>query len=121
MDDERVIADIARKVLVRAGYDVRVERDGAAALAAYREAFAAGRRFDAVILDLTVPLGMGGAEASEKILALDPKARIILSSGYLGKKGEPGERGAGKPRTLPKPYSIRQLTEAVAAAVRRRA
>lgn len=120
MDDERVIGDVARKVLVRAGYAVRVEREGAAAVAAYREALAAGRRYDAVILDLTVPLGMGGAEAAEKILALDPKAKIILSSGYTGKEAAPGARGAGKLRTLPKPYSIRQLTEAVAAAVRRR-
>lgn len=121
MDDERAVAGVARKVLVRAGYTVSVEREGAGAVAAYRKALAAGRRFDAVLLDLTVPLGMGGAEAAEKIYALDPKARIILSSGYAEDEVSRSFHKSRKPRMLSKPYTIRQLTETVAAVMRRRA
>jgi CheY-like chemotaxis protein len=120
MDDEAVVGDIARKILGRAGYTVSVELEGAAAVAAYRAALAAGKRFDAVILDLTVPGGMGGMEAAAEMLVLDPKASIILSSGYS--KDDPGYSAFadGRVSFLAKPYTIEQLTRMVAKAIRSR-
>ena len=120
MDDERAVGDIARRALGRAGYHVSVEREGAAAVEAYRKAMAAGRRFDAVILDLTVHEGMGGAEASARILELDPKARVILSSGYSKEDIGGALKGREGIGVLQKPYSIRQLTKTVADAIWRR-
>ncbi|MDD5303853.1 MAG: PAS domain-containing protein [Elusimicrobia bacterium] len=120
MDDEAVVADIARKILRRAGYAVSVEREGAAAVAAYRKAFEAGRRFDAVILDMTVPDGMGGSEAAAEILALDPKASMILSSGYSKDELSDFVAAAGRLSFLEKPYTVQQLTRMVSAAIRRR-
>jgi PAS domain S-box-containing protein len=120
MDDERAVAEIARKVLGRAGYDVSVVGEGLAAVDAYRRALDSGKRFDAVILDLTVPEGLGGVEASSRILKLDPKARIILSSGYSKEDIGHAFPGAERLRVLEKPYSIRQLTKVVAEAIRKR-
>lgn len=120
MDDESVIADIAGKILRRAGYTVSVEQEGAAAVAAYREAFDAGKRFDAVILDLAVPGGMGGRAAAAEILALDPKANVILSSGCSKDQRGDSLAAAGRHSFLEKPYTIQQLTRTVAAAIRGR-
>ena len=120
MDDEAVIGDIARRILSRAGYTVSVELEGAAAVATYRAALDAGKRFDAVILDMTVPGGMGGMEAAAEMLVLDPKVGIILSSGYS--KDDPGYSAlaAGRVSFLAKPYTMEQLTSMVAKAIRSR-
>ena len=118
MDDEAEVGAIARKVLAWAGYTVSVELEGAAAVAAYRAALAAGKRFDAVILDLTVPGGMGGMEAAADILVLDPKAGIILSSGYSNVYPGYCALAAGRISFLAKPYTIEQLTSMVAKTIR---
>lgn len=117
MDDEAVVSDTAEKILRRAGYIVSVEREGAAAVAAYRKAFASGKRFDAAILDLTVPGGMGGMEAAAEMLALDPKASIILSSGYSKDDLSSSALAGGRLSFLEKPYTVQQITRMVAAAI----
>jgi two-component system cell cycle sensor histidine kinase/response regulator CckA len=61
---------------------VTTAKNGEEALAWYTEAGKRKKAFDAVILDLTIPGGMGGKEAAQKLLAADPAARLIVSSGY---------------------------------------
>ncbi|GAC1466077.1 MAG: hypothetical protein PVSMB11_01490 [Desulfuromonadaceae bacterium] len=82
MDDEQIIRDVVRIMFEEAGYQVVDCGDGAAAVEQYRLAREQGVRFDAVILDLTVPGGMGGREAAALIRKLDPTAVLIVSSGY---------------------------------------
>jgi len=113
MDDEAMVVRIAERVLQSAGYRTQGAANGDAAVAAYREAFAQGQRFDAVILDLTVPGGMGGREAAEKILAIDPAARLMVSSGYSEDALMAEFRRHGFRAVLPKPYNAKQLFEAV--------
>jgi len=109
MDDERMIREMAKLMLGELGYTSETCDDGAAAIQLYKAALERREPFDAVILDMTVPGGMGGKQAAEEILTLDPAAVLIISSGYsvenLGGRGaESLFRGA-----VAKPYNARQL------------
>src|SRR5258706_9087999 len=84
MDDEEGLRKLLKTVLVQLGYEVHTARDGAEVIALYQKAKDAGKRFDAVLLDLTVSGGMGGVEAAAKLKEIDPRSRLIASSGYSG-------------------------------------
>ncbi|MGB5985228.1 MAG: PAS domain S-box protein [Desulfobacterales bacterium] len=117
MDDEDFIRNLAEAMLKRMGYQVALAPDGEAAVAMYREAHEAGKTFDAVVLDLTVPGGMGGKEAIGHLRALDPEVRAIVSSGYsndpvMANYAEYGFCGAVK-----KPYLIQEMSRAINAAI----
>jgi CheY-like chemotaxis protein len=82
MDDENALRDVAGEMLVHIGYDVEFACDGAEAIKMYSEAMTSGKPFDIVIMDLTIPDGMGGAEAVQKLREIDPGVKAIVSSGY---------------------------------------
>lgn len=82
MDDEKYIRDIASEMLNAIGYKVTTAIDGAEAIGLYQEAQHSGLSYDAVMIDLTVPGGMGGKETIQKLKAMDPEAKAIVSSGY---------------------------------------
>ena len=82
MDDEEMVRKIAGKMLTHLGHEVETAVDGQEAIELYRQAREAGAGFDLVIMDLTIPGGMGGKEAVQKILAIDPEAKVVVSSGY---------------------------------------
>jgi two-component system cell cycle sensor histidine kinase/response regulator CckA len=82
MDDEEAIRMLAANMLEYLGYEVVTCSSGGEAVKLYKEAAESGSPFMAAIMDLTVPAGMGGKEAAELILAYDPSARLIVSSGY---------------------------------------
>jgi CheY-like chemotaxis protein len=111
MDDEELVARTAERALRRLGYEVVVTRDGAEAVERYRAERTAGRGFDAVILDLTVPGGLGGAEALARLLALDPGVKAIVSSGYASGPTLADHRAHGFAEALPKPWSPEDLAE----------
>jgi PAS domain S-box-containing protein len=113
MDDEAMVVRIAEKVLHIAGYQTQGVSNGEAVVAVYREAFEHGQRFDVVILDLTVPGGMGGRESAERILAIDPSARLMVSSGYSEDALMSDFRRHGFCAVLPKPYNAQQLCDVV--------
>lgn len=109
MDDDPGILSTIGSLLGRRGYAVVMAEDGAGAIERYREALGAGAPFDAVVMDLTVPGGMGGLEATRQILALDPCARVIVSSGYSDAPVMADHRRFGFVDVLPKPYRIEEL------------
>ncbi|MGC4069107.1 MAG: ATP-binding protein [Polyangiaceae bacterium] len=113
MDDESVVRQVAEHALLRAGFAPVMVANGADAVAVYREAFARDRRFDVVVLDLTIPSGMGGREAAKRILDIDPSARLIVSSGYSDDSVMAKYREHGFSAVLPKPFGARQLCEVV--------
>ena len=82
MDDEEIVREVAGEMLSLIGFDVDFALHGEEALQKYSEAQMNGKPFDVVILDLTVPGGMGGGEAIKKLLEIDPEVRAIVSSGY---------------------------------------
>ena len=82
MDDEQVVRANLGRVLKQAGWETELAADGERALDMYAKARQEGRCFDAVILDLTVRGAMGGKEAVEALIALDPTVRAIVMSGH---------------------------------------
>ncbi|MFZ0390448.1 MAG: PAS domain S-box protein, partial [Calditrichia bacterium] len=82
MDDDEMIRDITAATLHEMGYQTESVADGQSALERYRRAMHNNQPFDLVIMDLTIPGGMGGKEAIQKLLKMDPEAKTIVSSGY---------------------------------------
>ncbi|WP_085813335.1 ABC transporter substrate-binding protein [Geoanaerobacter pelophilus] len=117
MDDEEMIRELTRDMLAALGYRVEVCGDGAEAVELYRAGCARGERYSAVIMDLTVPGGMGGKEAAQQILALDPTARLIVSSGYSNDPVMSEYRSCGFCATLVKPYTAREIGRVLSEAI----
>ena len=113
VDDEEIIRDVASKILVNRGYRVECAQDGQMALVLYAKAQKSGSPYDAVIMDLTIPGGMGGKETIKKLLEIDPRAKVIVSSGYsndpiMAKYREYGFRGV-----VSKPYTVEKLSDTI--------
>jgi PAS domain S-box-containing protein len=113
MDDEEMVRDVAGKVLTRLGYDVAYACDGAEAIAAYEQALAEGRPFDAVIMDLTIPGGMGGKDAVKRLREIDPALKAIVSSGYSNDPVMAHYAEYGFNGVVSKPYTIKQLSDTI--------
>ncbi len=109
MDDEEVIRLLLREILEQMDYEVMVSREGAEAVARYKEALAAARPFQAVIMDLNVLNGMGGQKAARLLLELDPLAILILCSGYSNDPVLLNYRDYGFKGVLIKPYKINEM------------
>jgi CheY-like chemotaxis protein len=109
MDDEQVILEVSKEVLNFLGYEVVLALEGAAAIEIYSRERSAGRPFDLVILDLSVPEGMGGQETFEKLHALDPSVKAIVSSGYTSEPMMTDPKKFGLAGVLAKPYRIADI------------
>ncbi len=113
MDDEPIVRDLAGEILRAMGCGVRCAMDGREMLKMYREAKDSGEPYDLVIMDLTIPGGMGGKEAIKELLALDPGAKAIVSSGYSNDPIMAEYRRHGFAAVLVKPYNIKEMCEAL--------
>jgi CheY-like chemotaxis protein len=111
MDDEEIIRDITTDMLEYLGYQATTCGSGAEAIVKYKSARESGTPFSAVILDLTIPGGMGGKEASQQILAFDPKACLIVSSGYSNDPIMSDYSNYGFNGAIAKPYKITELDQ----------
>ncbi len=109
MDDEEFLRDLAADMLGELGYHVQTCSNGDEAIALYTAAMAAGTPFSAVIMDLTVPGGMGGKEAAQHILRIDPQARLVVSSGYSNDPVMADHTRFGFCATIAKPYSMTDI------------
>ncbi len=113
MDDEEHIRTITRKMLEKFGHTVTMAEDGEQAVDAYAKAMEAGTPFHVVIMDLTIPGGMGGKEASRIILDMDPEASIVVSSGYSNDKIMSDYKAYGLKGIIPKPFRLADLKTTV--------
>ncbi len=118
MDDDDMIREAAGRILINFGYEVDFSTNGAEALACYRRALENGRPFDAIIIDLTVPGGMGGGETIKKLRELDPDVKAIVSSGYSGDPVIIHYREHGFSGFVTKPFSVKTLCDAVRGVLR---
>ena len=113
MDDERLVREVAGRMLVRIGYEVTTAKDGDEAIELYRSARESGQPLNAVILDLTIPGGMGGKETVERLLKMDPEVKAIVSSGYSINPVMADFRQYGFSGVISKPYAVEKLSRAL--------
>ncbi|MEE9614222.1 MAG: response regulator [Thermodesulfobacteriota bacterium] len=113
MDDEATIRELIGEVLGAAGYETEFAGDGAEAVEKYRREKEDARTFNVVIMDLTIPGGMGGKEAIKKLLELDPDVRAIVSSGYARDPMMEEYEKYGFTGAIAKPYNIKELVALV--------
>jgi len=111
MDDRESIRDMAGEMLSYFGYEVEAVGEGAEAIKLYKKAKEAGQPFDAVILDLIVPGGMGGEEVIQKLLEIDPQVKAIVSSGYSNDPIMSEYKQYGFSEVVTKPYDVKKLSE----------
>ena len=109
MDDDELICEVVKEILLLMNFEVVSCSDGRRAIELYQEAYRARTPFKAVILDLTVPNGMGGKEAAASIRDIDPGAVLIVSSGYSDDPVTARYRDYGFDGTIPKPFSVGEL------------
>ena len=117
VDDDRAIREVSQLMLQFLGYEVETSADGAEAIEMYREAMAAGRRYEVVVMDLTIPGGLGGRETMARLLTIDPEACGVVSSGYsedpvMSETAKYGFSGA-----VVKPYRIEEISQTLAAVI----
>ena len=111
MDDEDLVREVVGKMVAYLGYEANLARDGAEAINIFTEAQISGQPFDAVILDLTVPGGMGGKETMENLLKIDPQVKAIASSGYSDDPVMAEFHKYGFSAIIPKPYKVMEASK----------
>jgi two-component system cell cycle sensor histidine kinase/response regulator CckA len=120
MDDEAGVRRLLAHVLGERGLDVDTVANGQEAIAAYTAAMQSQRPYHAVILDLTVPGGLGGVETLERLRALDREVRAIVSSGYSAAPVMADCRSYGFAAAVPKPYTASELESVLLDVIRGR-
>ena len=113
VDDEDAIRDLVEFTLTRLGYQVSQAATALQGVELYQEKLRAGKRFDVVILDLTLPGGMGGKEALKKLLEIDPTVNAIVSSGYATDATMSRYQDFGFRGVIAKPYEAAELGKIV--------
>lgn len=113
LDDEASIREFVSQWLGRIGYIVETTADGLQAIEMYKQSLNAGEPFDVVILDLTIPGGMGGQDVIKDLLALDPRVRAIVASGYADGTVMANAADYGFKGVIAKPFTERELLDAI--------
>lgn len=111
MDDDEIILGTMAEIIKYLGYEIDTARDGREAIDKYCSAISARRPFDAVIMDLTVPGGVGGKDAMRELRSIDPKIKAIVSSGYSNDPVMADYVSHGFRALISKPYRIEELSE----------
>ena len=109
MDDQEDMLKMTRRMLGGMGYETVLAKDGAQAIEIYREAFQSSYPFDLVILDLTVPGGMGGQKTIKELLQINPNVQAVVSSGYSNDPVMSDYQDYGFIGVAPKPYSTEEM------------
>ncbi len=113
VDDEEAIRALVDFTLSHLGYEVMQAATALEGVNLYRQRLEAGERFDAVILDLTLPGGMGGKEALTRLIEIDPTVNAIVSSGYATDATMSRYQDFGFRGVIAKPYEAAELGKIV--------
>jgi CheY-like chemotaxis protein len=109
VDDEKFIRDMLKRMLTMSGYDASCVNDGSTAIKIFKQELDSGRPFDLVLIDLTIPGGMGGKEIMDSLLKIDPGVKAIVSSGYSNDPIMAEYEKYGFAGRLAKPYKINDI------------
>lgn len=113
LDDEPAICEITGILLKKLGYEPEITSRGDDAIDAYRRSLEEGKRFDLVILDLSIPGGPGGREVIAALLKMDPSVCALVSSGDANDPAVVSFRDYGFSGVLMKPYNKAGLDTAI--------
>jgi CheY-like chemotaxis protein len=117
MDDEEMVREVLGRMLARLGYEAEFAGDGGEAIEMFVQAQGSEQAFAAVILDLTVPGGMGGKEALANLLEIDPLIIAVVSSGYSDDPVMADFKEYGFSGVIAKPYRILELSRVLNEAI----
>ncbi len=109
MDDDEMIREVVGEMLMHMGYAVDFSNDGVDTCKKYTYSIEKKEKFDLIIMDLTIPGGMGGKEAVKKILEIDPTAKVVVSSGYSNDPVMGDYKSYGFSGVVVKPFQINEL------------
>lgn len=118
MEDEESLREVIGDILSLLGYEVGFAGDGTEALVLYKKARDSGQPFDVVLMDLTIPGGMGGETAIKKLLEIDPGVKAIVSSGYSDNSVLTNYNQYGFKGIVVKPYKIERLSRVLDEVIR---
>ncbi len=107
VDDEDMILDVGKRMLVKLGYRVFTARDGKEAMAVFQKH---QDQIDVIILDMIMP-NMGGGETFDRVKKMKPEMKVLLSSGYSinGQATEILNRGCNG--FIQKPFNLQNLSQ----------
>lgn len=118
MDDEVEVRNVVQEMVSHLQYDIVLSRDGSEAIDLYRMAITDNEPFDVVILDLTVPGGLGGKETLEQLLKVNPDVKVIVASGYATDPIMAECEKYGFCGVIRKPFKIHELSDILFEAIR---
>lgn len=113
MDDEEIIREVGLRMLEHLGFDVALAINGDEAIELFKEAHGTDTPIDLIIMDLTIPGGMGGKDAVREILAIDENAKVIVSSGYSNDPVMENYQDYGFKGKITKPFDLNELGHGV--------
>jgi PAS domain S-box-containing protein len=113
MDDDPAILKTTSKMLDMMGFKAETVTNGQEAIELYKKALTDGRPFGAVLLDLTIPGGMGGKETVKQLADIDPEVNAVVTSGYSNDPILADYKRHGFRCIVAKPYGIEELVGAL--------
>ena len=121
LEDDPLVRSLIVRNLSSQGYEITETAEGSDTVRVYQESLMSGRRFDLVILDLSIPNGIGGVRTMEKLRHLDPEVTAIVSSGYSDDPVMAKPAAYGFAAVLPKPYEPADMLRLVKSVITQRA
>lgn len=109
VDDEQTMQLLASTIIRKLGYEADSASSGEEAVELFRKAKGEGHGYDTVVMDLALPGGISGLEATLAIKQIDGAAKVIVSSGYLEQNARNAALEHGFAGILPKPYTAERL------------
>ncbi len=106
MEDDKMVSRITKEMLIRLGHEVILAEDGKEAVRLFSKL---RHSIDIIIMDLSIPRGMGGIEAVKKIHEIEPDARVVVSSGYSDDESMVNFEAFGFCASITKPYRLQDL------------
>jgi PAS domain S-box-containing protein len=114
MDDEEIVRDVVCEMLQREGHKCWQAKDGQEAIDRYESELESGKPFDIVVMDLTIPGGMGGVKAVKALLRIDSNAKVVVASGYSTDPVMDNYHEYGFCAAIGKPFSKKNLLDIIA-------
>ncbi len=113
MDDDAMVRDMVNEMLSYFGNKIVFAENGHEAIEIYTEYFNSNRSIDIIIMDLTIPGSMGGKDAVQEILKIDPEAKVIVASGYSNDPVMAHCQEYGFKASIAKPFRLAELNKLI--------